>query len=268
MFSCSHSGLINKPKTMSKRQQEETSREQERVVAKSKPMMSLVSKTANRSSASSPGTLGALSSLSDRTSIVKAVAEGLNENTASSSQVWRSGANTNTSMGKLVAETRNKHIGTKLFHYNFQIFNVDHLEKVCSNVRQKLSRLQGDEMLNIDVNAMIWGIFMSAIMKAAVHLGQDYQQNLCTTEDTDFEKVRTLFDISQKLILDHKDEIFGISTIELNTVPCIRTTLLFDKAMNLSKAKVHVYSNSDKASWKSQTANGLVESKTEEKVVI
>ena len=166
--------------------------------------------------------------------------------------MWRSGANTNTSMEKLVAETRNEHNGTKMSHYNFQIFNVDHLEKVCSNVRQKLSRLQGDEMLNIDVNAMIWGIFTSAIMKAAVHLGQDYQQNLCTTKDTDFEKVRTLFDISQKFILDHKDEIFGISTIELNTVPWMRTILLFDKAMKLSKAKVHVYSDSDKASWNSK----------------
>ena len=129
VFSCSHSGLINKPKTMSKRQQEETSREEERVVAKSKAMMSLVSKTANRSSASSPGTLGAQSSLSDRTSIGKAVAEGLNENTASSSQVWRSGANTNTSMVKLVVETRNKHIGTKLSHYNFQILMLTILRK-------------------------------------------------------------------------------------------------------------------------------------------
>ena len=30
-------------------------------------------------------------------------------------------------------------------------------------------------MLDIDVNAMICGIFMSATVKAAVHNGQDYQ---------------------------------------------------------------------------------------------
>ena len=120
-------------------------------------------------------------------------------------------------------------------------------------------------MLNIDVNAMIWGIFMSAIMKAAVRLGQDYQQNLCTTEDTDFEKVRTLFDISQKLILDHKDEIFGKKTIELNTVPWIRTTLFFDKAMKLSKAKVHVDSNSEKASWKSKQPTAWLNQKPKRK---
>ena len=50
MFSCSHFSPINFTKTMSKRQmQEEKPGEEERVVAKSKPMMSSVSKIANRS---------------------------------------------------------------------------------------------------------------------------------------------------------------------------------------------------------------------------
>ena len=103
----------NKSKTMSKRQQEEKSGEEERVVAKSKPMKSLVSKTANRSptlgsGASSPGTFGAQSSLSDRTGITE-------------------------------IETN---------------------------------------MLDIDVNGTIWRIFMSATIKAAAHLGQDYRKNL------------------------------------------------------------------------------------------
>ena len=81
---------------------------------------------------------------------------------------------------KPVAEKTKKIIGTKLSHHNFEITNVDHLEKVYSNVTQKLSRPQGDDMLDIDVNAMIWGFF-TANLKAAVHLGQDYQENLCAT---------------------------------------------------------------------------------------
>ena len=77
---------------MSNRQQEEKSGEGERVVAKSKSMVSLVSKPVKQSptlnaSASSPGTLGAQSSFSDRTGMEQPVAEGLNEHTASSSQV-------------------------------------------------------------------------------------------------------------------------------------------------------------------------------------
>ena len=96
-------------------EEQEKPGEEERVVAKSKSMMSLVSKTANRSptalssssSAShSPGTLGTQSSSSQTaTGMEKPVAKGLNENTASSSQVWHSDENTNTSMVKIVAET-------------------------------------------------------------------------------------------------------------------------------------------------------------------
>ena len=56
--------------------------------------------------------------------------------------------------------------------------------------------------------------------------------------------VKTLFDISQKWILNQTDEIFGISTIELKTVPWVRTTMLHDGAVKLAKAKVHVYSDS------------------------
>ena len=51
----------------------------------------------------------------------------------------------------------------------------------------------------------------------------------------DFEQV----DISQILILDHKGEIFGISKIEWNTTPWVRTTLRHDRAIKLSKAMVH-----------------------------
>ena len=59
----------------------------------------------------------------------------------------------------------------------------------------------------------------------AVHLRQDYQENLRTTKNTDFEKVKQLFDISEYCFW-------------------MRTTLLHDQAVKLSKAKVHVYSDS------------------------
>ena len=36
----------------------------------------------------------------------------------------------------------------------------------------------------------------------------------------------------------------GISTIEWNTIPWMRVTLLHDRAVKLSKGKVHVYSDS------------------------
>ena len=55
-------------------------------------------------------------------------------------------------------------------------------------------------MLEIEVNAMIWGIFMSATIKST---GQ----------------VKQLFDFSQKLILKQSEEILRISTFVWNTIP-------------------------------------------------
>ena len=93
-------------------------------------------------------------------------------------------------------------------------------------------------MLVIDVNAMIWGILMSATMKAAVHFGQDCQKNLRGTKKTDLEKVKRLFDISHKLILNQKKDMFGISTIEWNAILWMRETWRHDRAVKLSKARV------------------------------
>ena len=89
-----------------------------------------------------------------------------------------------------------------------------HLPKVYSNVRQTLGRQPRDDVLEIDVYTMIWRIFLSATLKAAVHLGQDYQENLHTTVKTDFEKVKRLFDISQTSTLDQSQETFARSTFD------------------------------------------------------
>ena len=85
---------------------------------------------------------------------------------------------------------------------------------------------------------------MSATVTAAVHLEQDFQESLRTTKNTDFEKVKQLFDISQELIVNQKNELCGMSTIEWNTIPWMGTTLPHDRAVKLSKAEVHVYSDS------------------------
>ena len=76
-----------------------------------------------------------------------------------------------------------------------------HLEKLHSNVRQKLGRQPEDDMLEIDVNMMLWRMLMSA------HLGQDYHEILRTTKNTDFDKSKQLFDISQKLMKGQSQDI-------------------------------------------------------------
>ena len=113
----------------------------QRVVAKSKPLWRLVSKTIDRtpiapgSNAShSPGIVKAQLSNLDFANTCRPVARRLNGNTASSSQVWHSDVNPTNSTGRPVAETTKKPNGTKLSHHNFLISmnNVGHLERVYS----------------------------------------------------------------------------------------------------------------------------------------
>ena len=85
---------------------------------------------------------------------------------------------------------------------------------------------------------------MSATMKAAMHLGENYKDNMFTFRSTDFKALKTLFDITQKPILNQKHEIKHVSRIEWQFTPWARSTLLHDKVIKLSEAKVHVYSDS------------------------
>ena len=90
-----------------------------------------------------------------------------------------------------------------------------------------------------------------------MYLGQDYQDILRTTKNTDFEQVKTLFDISQNLAQYHKSDIFGITTIEWNTIPRMRTPSLHGRAIKLSKTKVHVYNDSVPFSWKDSRTSSV-----------
>ena len=49
------------------------------------------------------------------------------------------------------------------------------IEQVYSNLRQRIGRQPGDEMLDLNVTLLIWRMFMSATTGAAVHFGQDFQ---------------------------------------------------------------------------------------------
>ena len=44
-------------------------------------------------------------------------------------------------------------------------------------MRKTYDRGPADEMEDFNVNAAIWAMFMQTTLQAAVHLGQDYDQN-------------------------------------------------------------------------------------------
>ena len=83
-----------------------------------------------------------------------------------------------TNAGTLVAKTTKNPVGTTLSHHNVKRSpnNVDYQKKLHTNVQRKLGRQPNDDMLQIDVNIMIWVNIYVRDNKAAVHLGQNYQE--------------------------------------------------------------------------------------------
>ena len=55
---------------------------------------------------------------------------------------------------------------------------------------------------------------MSSLMKAAIHLGRDYLANLVVYKNTNFEDMPSFFNTTQKLILEHSEEIRNVHAIE------------------------------------------------------
>ena len=54
-------------------------------------------------------------------------------------------------------------------------------------------------------------MFMSSSMKAAIHLGPNYLANLEVYNNTNFQEIQSLFNITQKLILEHSEDILNVN---------------------------------------------------------
>ena len=80
--------------------------------------------------------------------------------------------------------------------------------------------------------------------KSLFHLGANYTENLEVYRHINFEEFHNLFDITQRLILDHQAEILNVSPIDWTAPSSTRSTLSHDQVITWTKAKVHVYSDS------------------------
>ena len=74
-------------------------------------------------------------------------------------------------------------------------------------------------------------------MKAAIHLGPSYIEILEVHRNTNVEEVQNIFDITQKLKLDHQDDILNVTTINWTAPPWARSTLTHDQVVRWTKAK-------------------------------
>ena len=131
---------------------------------------------------------------------------------------------------------------TKLDYHHMQISDNQYLEKVFENLSTEVESFGGCRDVSSKDHCVDLGLLMSTTTMAALHLGQHYNENLVFYRNTNFKELKTLFDVTQRLILEQDFEILNVSTIEWTLTPWMRSTSLHDTVIKWAKEKVHVHS--------------------------
>ena len=84
---------------------------------------------------------------------------------------------------------------------------------------------------------------MNVTLQAAVHLGRDYMENLQSTKNQPLKSLGQLFQTTERLTRD-QTEITGLSTIDWKQLMWRETSLLCDKAAEITNDKTFVFSDS------------------------
>ena len=204
LFNISHFSSINKCKAMSKRTQEDAG--EERVTAKSKPMMNLVSRRSVRDPTVLASTASEnpedtksesqnvpLSSLNvQQTGTERPVLLASSSNSSEwnnddkwSSQVRKSGEMSGTSTGRPVSNKLVIDIdmdSDTAAESDLSLKSRSFLNRVNDRLRKMLNRSPEDSMEDIDKRFMIWCLFMSLTVEAPVFMGKNYSDNLHSTK--------------------------------------------------------------------------------------
>ena len=198
LFNISHSSSINNNlDAMSKKTAEDAG--EERVTAKSKPMMNLVPLYSVRdpnelvtTAPESPVKTKSesqnvpLSSLNvQQTSTGRPVLGASSSNYSEwniddkwSSQVWKSGEMLGARTGRpvddkfVIDDDMDSNTATEL---NLSPRSRSFLNRVNDRLRKILDHSSGDAMQDIDKRSMIWGMFMSSTLEAFVYMGKNIQ---------------------------------------------------------------------------------------------
>ena len=120
---------------------------------------------------------------------------------------------------------------------------IHHTEVVFPIVRVIYGRENDDPMDDLDMNMSIWSIFLNATLRAAIHLGQDHMENLRFTKNYFWNSVGQSFNETGKPTSEQK-EIPSVSTRDFKDATWMSTSLLCEKAFQITKAKTYIFSDS------------------------
>ena len=98
--------------------------------------------------------------------------------------------------------------------YRIHSARISFKEQVDERLRIFLNRPPGDKIEGIVKNSLIWRIFMTSSLHAAIFLGKGYSENLRSIRNTGQKPtVQKLFDATRTLIHEQELEIPGVSDL-------------------------------------------------------
>ena len=262
---------------MSKRTQKDSG--EERVTAKSKPMMNLVSRCSERT----PVALSSAESLEktrhesqqplsswneqhQRTGrlVLDAYSSNYSERNTDknwSSREWKSDELMEVRTGRLVYEqppglftehTENFIVddddvdSDPVAESDMSLLSRSFLHRVNDRVRKILDQSSKYAMQDSNKHYLIWRMFISSTLEESVFMGKVYSDILHSIKKTrNDHTLKQMFDISEKLIVGQSDEICGVNTIDWVASSWKHLSLIGDEqVIRLSHAKVYVFSDS------------------------
>ena len=87
------------------------------------------------------------------------------------------------------------------------------LHRVNDQVRKRQYQSSKDATKDSDKHSAIWRMFTSSTLQASVFMGKNYSDKLHSIKKTEDLTMKQMFDISEKLISEQSDEIYGMNTI-------------------------------------------------------
>ena len=223
--------LTNCSELMSKRTQKESG--EERVTAKSKPMMNLVSRCSERT----PDVL--LSTASE--SPEKTRHESQSPLSTQAEKYDRTGRRVVCPQGgahQFVIEDDETESELSLGSRSF-------LHTVSDQVRKRQKQSSIDATGDSEEHSVIWGMFMSSTLQASVFIGKNYSDNWHSIKNRKDLTMRQMFDISEKLVSEQSDEIYGVKTINWENSSWKYLSLIGDEqVISLQRTRVYVFSDS------------------------
>ena len=119
------------------------------------------------------------------------------------------------------------------------------LHRVNDQVRKRQKQSSKDATKDSDKHSVIWRMFMSSTLQASVFMGKNYSDNWHSIKNTEDLTMKQMFDISEKLISEQSDEIYGVKTINWEDSSWKYLSLIGDEqVISLLHTKVYVFSDS------------------------